>query len=37
LWLGNHPGGDGNSDRRFDPEESAQERAIFVSLEKKAI
>jgi hypothetical protein len=35
LWLGNHPGGDGNSDRRFDPEESAQERAIFVSLGKK--
>lgn len=35
MWLGNNPGGDGNSDRRFDPEESAQERAIFVSLGEK--
>ena len=32
LWMGNHPGGDGNFDHRRDPEESPEDRATFVSL-----
>jgi hypothetical protein len=32
LWMGNHPGGDGNFHHRLDPEENAEERAQFVSL-----
>jgi hypothetical protein len=32
LWMGNHPGGNGDFDQRLDPESNAGERAQFVSL-----